>query len=65
MLDTPMHLRRWGGADEARITSLGHRVHLLPAAGHWVHTDNPQGLLETLAPSFGTLDLHMQAARRQ
>ena len=43
---------RWGGDDEALIRSYGHRV--LPlAAGHWVHTDNPDGLLDLLLPSFG------------
>ncbi|KAG2489137.1 hypothetical protein HYH03_012363 [Edaphochlamys debaryana] len=44
---------RWGGADEARIAAAGHAVHLLPRSGHWVHTDNPLGLFELLAPSFG------------
>lgn len=44
---------RWGGGDGARITQLGHHVHLLPDSGHWVHTDNPQGLLDILSPSFG------------
>ena len=30
-------------------------------AGHWVATDNPDGLFEILAPSFGAVpDLHMQ-----
>ena len=30
-------------------------------AGHWVASDNPDGLFEILAPSFGALpDLHMQ-----
>jgi hypothetical protein len=43
---------RWGGDDEALIRSYGHQV--LPlAAGHWVHTDNPDGLLDLLLPSFG------------
>ncbi len=42
---------RWGGDDEALIKTYGHRV--LPlAAGHWVHTDNPDGLLNLLLPSF-------------
>ncbi|GLI65404.1 hypothetical protein VaNZ11_008961 [Volvox africanus] len=44
---------RWGGTDEAAITEAGHRVHLLPNSGHWVHTDNPLGLYDILAPSFG------------
>ena len=44
---------RWGGADEARIRSLGHSVHVLENSGHWVHSDNPAGLLDILAPTFG------------
>mmetsp|Transcript_6801 Transcript_6801/g.19638 ORF Transcript_6801/g.19638 Transcript_6801/m.19638 type:complete len:391 (+) Transcript_6801:344-1516(+) len=44
---------RWGGGDEARIRELGHTVDMLPDSGHWVHTDNPQGLLDILSPSFG------------
>ena len=43
--------------------SLGHEVHLLPNSGHWVHTDNPDGLFDILAPSFGgTPDVAMQRA---
>ena len=42
-----------GGGDEAEITRLGHSVAVLPDAGHWVHTDNPAGLLALIAPSFG------------
>lgn len=44
---------RWGGGDESEIQRLGHRVSLLPKAGHWVHSDNPAGLLDIIAPSFG------------
>ncbi len=52
---------RWGGADEALITSLGHHVHLLRNSGHWVHSDNPGGLFDILAPTFhcGNVDLHV------
>lgn len=40
---------------------LGHGVHLLRGAGHWVHADNPQGLFDLLAPSFGQQpDLRVQ-----
>jgi len=52
---------RWGGGDGERIVALGHRVHVLGDSGHWVHTDNPDGLFDILAPSFGGQpDLHMQ-----
>ena len=34
---------RWKGDDAQRIQQLGHDVHMLKDAGHWVHTDNPQG----------------------
>lgn len=30
-------------------------VHVLPNAGHWVHVDNPKGLLEIVAPKIATL----------
>ncbi|EEH58754.1 uncharacterized protein MICPUCDRAFT_55910 [Micromonas pusilla CCMP1545] len=39
-----------------RIGSYGARVHYLANASHWVHIDNPDGLLEILAPSFGAID---------
>lgn len=44
---------RWAGGDAERIKALGHAVHLLRDAGHWVHTDNPQGLLDIMALAFG------------
>ena len=50
---------RWGGDDEHRIKSLGHQVHLLRDSGHWVHTDNPLGLVLILSLSFGALDLRL------
>ena len=39
-------------------------MHLLPNSGHWVHTDNPDGLFDILAPTFGagSPDLAMQRA---
>lgn len=54
---------RWGGGDETGIRDHGHRVHLLRDSGHWVHTDNPGGLFDILAPTFGSVDLHMQHTR--
>lgn len=27
-------------------------LHVLPKSGHWVHVDNPKGLLEIMAPNF-------------
>jgi hypothetical protein len=44
---------RCAGEDAERITALGHAVHFLRDAGHWVHTDNPQGLLKIMEPAFG------------
>lgn len=42
-----------------RLPSLGRdrsegkvSVHVLPNSGHWVHVDNPKGLLEIVAPKF-------------
>ena len=42
----------WTDEDVARIHSTGANVHLLSNSAHWVHIDNPQGLLDILAPSF-------------
>ncbi|KAG7028121.1 hypothetical protein SDJN02_09301 [Cucurbita argyrosperma subsp. argyrosperma] len=30
-------------------------VHVLPNSGHWVHVDNPKGLLDIVAPKFSSL----------
>ncbi|KAG8501153.1 hypothetical protein CXB51_003232 [Gossypium anomalum] len=30
-------------------------VHVLPGSGHWVHVDNPKGLLEIMAPKLKSL----------
>ncbi|KAL5545800.1 hypothetical protein UlMin_005487 [Ulmus minor] len=30
-------------------------VHVLPNSGHWVHVDNPKGLLEVVAPKIAAL----------
>ena len=30
-------------------------VHVLPNSGHWVHVDNPKGLLEIVAPKLKSL----------
>lgn len=43
---------RWEGEDEALIKHHGHRVHLLRDSGHWVHTDNLEGLVQILKPTF-------------
>jgi len=52
---------RWSGGDEAKIVALGHPVHVLYNSGHWVHTDNPDGLFDILAPTFGGVpDIHMR-----
>lgn len=43
---------RWSGSMKDRATSLAGRprlqVHSLADAGHWVHVDNPDGLVEIL-----------------
>ena len=43
---------RWTPDVLARLAALpaNVRVHVLADAGHWVHADNPDGLLATLAP---------------
>lgn len=30
-------------------------LHVLPKSGHWVHVDNPKGLLEIVAPKISSL----------
>ena len=47
---------RWQGGDADKIEQLGHQVHLLQNAGHWVHTDNPQGLLNIMERGLGHRD---------
>ncbi|XP_020595394.1 uncharacterized protein LOC110035506 [Phalaenopsis equestris] len=37
-------------ADEGKVT-----LHVLPKSGHWVHVDNPKGLLEIMVPNFITM----------
>eukprot|EP00210_Caulerpa_lentillifera_P002665 g2545.t1 len=44
---------RWAGTDEQDIKELGHGVHLLKNSGHWVHTDNPEGLFQIIKHSLG------------
>ncbi|KAL5227882.1 hypothetical protein ABZP36_016147 [Zizania latifolia] len=53
---------RWHPDDVQRLKALSKRedkpdagkvsLHVLPNAGHWVHVDNPKGLLEIMAPHF-------------
>jgi pimeloyl-ACP methyl ester carboxylesterase len=52
---------RWAGPDRERLEQLGHRVHVLVRSGHWVHTDNPQGLIELMAETFhAQVDLRLR-----
>jgi pimeloyl-ACP methyl ester carboxylesterase len=53
---------RWEGGVADSIEALGHPVHLLRDAGHWVHTDNPGGLFDIMSKSFGVVDLHLERA---
>jgi hypothetical protein len=54
---------RWEGGVADSIQQLGHRVHLLRDAGHWVHADNPGGLFDIMGSSFGVVDLHLERAQ--
>lgn len=42
----------WTSAERSRLRLAGHSVWLLERAGHWVHVDNPTGLVEMLSTSF-------------
>lgn len=56
---------RWDPDVIQRLGSLANRegdgskgkfsVHVLPKSGHWVHVDNPKGLLEIVAPRISSL----------
>ncbi|XP_058193363.1 uncharacterized protein LOC131310390 [Rhododendron vialii] len=56
---------RWDTDVIQRLESLANRrvdesegkfsVHVLPNSGHWVHVDNPKGLLEIMAPRIASL----------
>jgi pimeloyl-ACP methyl ester carboxylesterase len=47
---------RWAYDDQDLITRYGHAVHLLKNAGHWLHTDNPEGLFKIMKVSLGPSD---------
>ena len=46
----------WTEETLARIAEAGCHVHLLEKASHWVHVDNPKGLIDIFAPSFARLE---------
>lgn len=59
---------RWDSDVIQRLESLATRVgdgsegkvsvHVLPNSGHWVHVDNPKGLLDMIAPNLASLKPH-------
>lgn len=55
---------RWAGSDEDLIRAYGHEVHVLPDAGHWVHTDNPNGLFSIMAANSPALGGNAAVAER-
>lgn len=56
---------RWDPDTVQQLESLASRkvdgaggkvsVHVLPKSGHWVHVDNPKGLLDIVTPHVATL----------
>jgi len=56
---------RWDPDLIQRLESLSSRtrdesegkfsLHVLPNSGHWVHVDNPKGLLEIVTPRMASL----------
>ncbi|KAL1507557.1 hypothetical protein AB1Y20_007177 [Prymnesium parvum] len=45
----------WTDEDLRKMEEVGSHVHFLRDSSHWVHIDNPDGLIEILAPSFRRL----------
>jgi pimeloyl-ACP methyl ester carboxylesterase len=43
---------RWSNAMAERAQTSFATLHTLPDAGHWLHVDNPAGLLQMMLPSF-------------
>lgn len=56
---------RWEGSDQDRLETSGARVHLLDNAGHWVHTDNPEGLFQMMHGSFARVGGGIEEAYSQ
>lgn len=58
---------RWEPDVVKRLDALSNRTfcesegkfstHILPNSGHWVHVDNPKGLIDIIAPKIATVDL--------
>lgn len=56
---------RWDCETVQRLDALASRkddgatgkvsVHILPRSGHWVHVDNPKGLLDIVTPHVAAL----------
>lgn len=46
----PWHKNR----NKERMTSLGHNLYTLENSGHWLHTDNPSGLMKIFKNHFYT-----------
>lgn len=56
---------RWDADVVQRLENLASRkvdgaggkvsVYVLPKSGHWVHVDNPKGLLEIVTPKISSL----------
>ena len=59
---------RWGRRELSQLEALGSgssegepeqaarvHVHVLPKAGHWLHVENPDGLLRLIAPSLAAV----------
>lgn len=49
---------RWSKAELAQLDSVGEasggqvKVHVLADAGHWLHVENPNGLLSLISPAL-------------
>ena len=59
---------RWGRRELQQLQELGDKgegdaperqvrvhVHVLPRAGHWLHVENPDGLMRLIAPSLAAV----------
>ena len=46
----------WTDETVAKLGEAGASVHCLEDSSHWVHIDNPAGLIDIFAPTFSAME---------